>query len=580
MKKILLIASLIFAIQAQAQSWKNIYTSPGTGERPVLVEGKNGEAFMAFRDFQAGKANVKKYENGVWSWVGDSVFSTGGIGNIRLAVAGDGYPVVAFQDVNKKFQLTVMKFNGTKWDTIGTRGFSGFSGGGEIGLACSGTRIFAAYQQYNQIKVWFWDQANSTWSVVGNSGIASNGFPSGCELKVYGNKLYVAYRTNPGSNEVRYADTTNPSSSTIWITVKGTFGSSQSGNIKLSMVLNNILTTNLGSSDKYMYNYMYAAGMWNTTGMPPHAISAYDICDGGADTFPYIAYIDVAGKGHFYRGNINLKWDSIGNSSLFSNDVLKGSPEILWTRDRRLLVAYEVNSSFKLMVSEYCAKITGSSVLIAGKDSFCAGKTVKLGTNAVGANVKWYRNNVLQSGANGTSFSATQAGKYKAVLKNTCGDTFETQEVTLTEIPSPAPSIIQNGNVLETQVFAYYQWYLDGNPIGGANARTYTPTAGGVYSVKAYTAQLCEGTSASFSYWPAAVNGFKNAGINIYPNPVKDELNIVVKSNENITITDMTGKLVYTNKLSGTTAISTSEWPAGCYILKTESGFAQKIVKQ
>lgn len=580
MKKTILTLIGFASLSGFSQSWNTIFTSSGTGEKLQLVNGKKGEVYLGFRDFQKGKANVKKYENGNWAWVGDSAFSENIIANFKLEVAGDSLPVVAFQDTKKDYQLTVMKFNGTKWDTLGRRGFSGFTGAGEIGLACSGTKIFAAYQQYNQIKVWYWNSTNSTWDVVGSNGIASVGFPSGCDLKIIADKLYVGYRTNPGNNEVRNTDATNPSSSSVWYTVKSSFSSSMSGAIRISNVINMPMATNYNSTTKYFTNYIYGAGAWNSTGTPSDKVASFDICDGGSDTFPLLAYIDANNKGRIYRANVAWKWDSIGTSSMFTVDQPKGNPEVLWTGNKEIFVAYENNADWKIIVKKYCAPVNGTSVNLGGNDSFCSGGNASLSIKTAGVKVQWYRNNTILAGKTSSGLNVTQGGDYKAVVKNGCGDSFTTQATTITEMPSPQPTISQNGNTLTTQSFLAYQWKLNGVDIPTANSQSYNPTQSGNYTVSVLTAQLCTGTSVNFNYFPANTNQITNDKLMIYPNPMHNVFTLQTQTPIAFTISDISGKLVYADRITKNENISTNAWPAGVYFLRTENGSTQKLIKQ
>ena len=73
--------------------------------------------------------------------------------------------------------------------------------------------------------------------------------------------------------------------------------------------------------------------------------------------------------------------------------------------------------------------------------------------------------------------------------------------------------------------------------------------------------------------------------VNIYPNPVKDNLFIQRQngsnSNTNIVITDASGKVVYqsVNSLSSTLEVQTSNWSRGIYIVKLNSDEGSSTIK-
>lgn len=579
-KQILFAVACVLGLNCSAQTWKSIYASTKTGEKLQLVEGKSKEVYLAFRDFQTGKANVKVQKNGVWSWVGDSTFSPQGIANLKLAVADDSMPVVAFQDVSKDFQLTVMKFNGTKWDTLGKRAFSGFTGAGEIGLACGGNKIFAAYQQYNQIKVWVWNSTNKVWDYVGSNGIASIGFPSGCELKVIGSEVYVGYRTNPGSNEVRKTTISDASPSSFWYTVKSTFGSGQNGAVRITDVIGMPMASNIVTASKYLNSWIYGVGKWNSTGFPPYTMLNYDITDGLADSFPVVAFISADNYGRIFRANRMWQWDSLGNSSKFTSDVLKGTVEVLYTSDQRILVAYEKNADWKFEIREYCPSLNGTVISHSGPTEFCAGVSKVLSVKAVSASVQWLRNGVVLSGQTATSFSPTTSGSYAARLKNFCGDSVTTAAIAITVHSNPVPTIVQNGNILETQTFLAYEWYKDDVKLTGETNRTYTPSNGGVYTVKVLSAQMCMGTSNTYTFWPASIKNLSTNSLVLYPNPVNEILNIEVKNPTTVTLYNLAGKVLLTQFISESATVNMSTFPAGCYYIKSSENEIQKIVKQ
>ena len=73
------------------------------------------------------KMSVAKFEDGAWSQVGNALFSATVNGShYDFDVAPDGTPYVAYGDQDAeslKGALSVMKFDGTKWDYVGAQGF-------------------------------------------------------------------------------------------------------------------------------------------------------------------------------------------------------------------------------------------------------------------------------------------------------------------------------------------------------------------------------------------------------------------------------------------------------------------------
>ncbi|MGB0915636.1 MAG: C25 family cysteine peptidase, partial [Crocinitomicaceae bacterium] len=82
---------------------------------------------------------------------------------------------------------------------------------------------------------------------------------------------------------------------------------------------------------------------------------------------------------------------------------------------------------------------------------------------------------------------------------------------------------------------------------------------------------------------PAGIDENELEGINIYPNPATNELNVAWNSTtpESVIIRDLSGKVVYTNNaVAGTKlTITTSEFSSGMYLLQVNSNNKTKVTK-
>lgn len=123
--------------------------------------------------------------------------------------------------------------------------------------------------------------------------------------------------------------------------------------------------------------------------------------------------------------------------------------------------------------------------------------TVCLGTNVMFT--------ALPSGAAGYNWSTAEttqvinttiAGNYWVEVTDASGCTYQSDVVTLDTVSVPVtPNILQSGNDLSVAaIYTTYQWYLDGNPIGGATNPNYTMTANGTYSVVVTNSNGCTST--------------------------------------------------------------------------------------
>jgi hypothetical protein len=148
-----------------------------------------------------------------------------------------------------------------------------------------------------------------------------------------------------------------------------------------------------------------------------------------------------------------------------------------------------------------------------GPTTFCAGGSVTLSSNSA-TGIKWYLNGNLISGANSQNYVATASGSYTCQLNNTgCLSQFSDPIVvtvnplpaTPTSTPGGPTTFCAGGSVLLTSSSASgNQWYLNGNPIGGATNTTYAATASGSYTVKTTDGNNC--TSAASAATVVTVN--------------------------------------------------------------------------
>lgn len=523
---------------------------------------------------------MQVYKNGNWQYVGDSSFSPAWIANMHMAIDADSSPMVAFQDINKNYNITVMKYKGGKWDTLGRRGFNNM-GNGDFGFAAGGGNIFVSTQLFNTLKVWYYDRNSNSWLNLGNSIAA---FPTGAEMKVIGNNLYVAYRENSGTVNVKYTDATNPSTNPTWISLGTAFASGlgiSGSSITLGDFLGNICLSS-NKSDGTFYGFYRYFGSWQTSGGLPHKVGSVHLAPGGSDTFPFIAVRDASNFGRIYKASSTFTWDSFGTSSLFYPTAISGNaaPRVLYTKNRDLLVAFQESGTSKIIIRQYCAP-TAASISTNGGNLFCSADGKQISVNAPGARVQWYKDDQLIAGATGPSYQVMASGNYKAVIKNTCGDSTVTSAVSMTSVPSPQPTITQNGQSLETQTFNAYQWYYEGTTINdGGSGRTYTPSQGGVYSVQVANAMMCLGMSPAFTWWPLNTKSTDAMELNLYPNPTSGYLHVRTNGETDFTIENLAGAVVWKGHSDGYISIPTENWPSGVYTIRNSHGGAAKIIKQ
>jgi len=111
------------------------------------------------------------------------------------------------------------------------------------------------------------------------------------------------------------------------------------------------------------------------------------------------------------------------------------------------------------------------------------------------------------------------------IVTNTAGiDTLAVAPMIIFANLPPPPTInVTGGDTLISSHASYYQWYLNGSPIGGATDSFDVAMQGGTYSVQITDSLGCSSLSGGVlitGLFPLSfADGF---GVRIYPNPVKD----------------------------------------------------------
>ncbi|HBB95950.1 MAG TPA: hypothetical protein DC054_11225, partial [Blastocatellia bacterium] len=125
-----------------------------------------------------------------------------------------------------------------------------------------------------------------------------------------------------------------------------------------------------------------------------------------------------------------------------------------------------------------------------GPTTFCEGRTVTLTSGNASGN-QWYLNGNPIGGATNQSYNANASGDYTVTVTTTGCTSAPSSTMSVTVDPIPAaPTITPSGSTqfcsggitLTSSSASGNQWYLNGNPIGGATDQNYLATAAGDYT--------------------------------------------------------------------------------------------------
>jgi uncharacterized repeat protein (TIGR01451 family) len=141
-----------------------------------------------------------------------------------------------------------------------------------------------------------------------------------------------------------------------------------------------------------------------------------------------------------------------------------------------------------------------------GPTTFCAGGSVTLASSSASGN-QWSVGGNPIGGATSSTFIATASGNYTTTVTNEFMCSSASSAITtVTVTPLPATPTITPGGpttfytggsvTLTSSSATGNQWYVDGNPIGGATGQQYVATTSGDYSV-VVTGSGCSSATSS-----------------------------------------------------------------------------------
>ena len=187
-------------------------------------------------------------------------------------------------------------------------------------------------------------------------------------------------------------------------------------------------------------------------------------------------------------------------------------------------------------------------------------------------------------GINYTSSNDTATFNIVGGAVNGC-DSLVTLDLTINNV-SDLTTSVSGATITANNTAATYQWLDCGNNneiITGETFQLFTPTINGNYSVQ-LTENGCLDTSACLAITSVSVieNSFANM-LMMYPNPTSGNFSIDLGASyesSRVTITDVTGKLIYSRTINQSKVINLSiDVPKGIYVVEVEAGDKKSIVR-
>src|ERR1043165_1364096 len=186
-----------------------------------------------------------------------------------------------------------------------------------------------------------------------------------------------------------------------------------------------------------------------------------------------------------------------------------------------------------------------NATITSNANIFCPGDSLPVCAPSGLASYLW------NTGATGECVSVHNAGNYYVTVTDANNCTAESNHVSLSTYPVPPVSISVSGDTLSAYNANSYQWFLNGNPVTGANANSssYIATVSGSYQVQVTDRNGCRATSNAIQ---VTVTGIVEAVVEdvlVFPNPNASDIWTFMGSDEMVgkavEIYDAAGRLVH-----------------------------------
>ncbi len=217
------------------------------------------------------------------------------------------------------------------------------------------------------------------------------------------------------------------------------------------------------------------------------------------------------------------------------------------------------------------------SISPTGNLTLCSNEAKPIvATISPNASVQWLLNGSAINGATQASFTANKAGLYQAQVSNgNC--TNISGGLTLKYNNPSLPLISYLNGILTSSPGQNLQWFLNGNPIPGANSINFAPIESGIYTIKLTDTNGCPATSDNYRISILA-NEEKNPYLQItaFPNPTQKEVILglpdeFLKTPLKVQVWNIQGQLmregIYSTK-DKRINIDVAEFPNGNYLIQ------------
>ncbi|MFH6604507.1 BspA family leucine-rich repeat surface protein [Maribacter algicola] len=206
MRNFTITLSLLFLFSfysLHSQTWKNVGSDEpnvptlGPSYRQTSALNDSDVLYIAYADINNNsKGNVRKFDNGNWTYVGTPNFTDENCADFSLDFDSLGNVYLAYSCLNG---VTVQKFNGSNWEIVGSSFVSQALGFSQIVLDSNDTPIlvYRDYENDVRIKVRMFDGSN--WLPVGDDNFSPPyATPHHIDINSDGYPIILANVNGPG----------------------------------------------------------------------------------------------------------------------------------------------------------------------------------------------------------------------------------------------------------------------------------------------------------------------------------------------------------------------------------------------
>lgn len=306
-------------------------TTENFGARPLAIA-PDGTPYLAFHSNSLGyKATVVRFNGSNWDTVGNPEFSASNADYISMAIDKNNTPYVIFQDGAYGYAPTVMKFTAGSWQIVGSPGFApdgphynqavDYS---DIAIDKNGTPYIAYANSFSGNKAVVMKFDGNNWVTVGNNGI-SDGAAYFLSLVIDSAGVpYIAYQDRAHDEKatvMRY----NGSS---WSPVgNAAFSPDSVQYTSIAIDKNNVpfLAYSDGSNNNKATVVKYNGTNWiavGTMGLSAGEVKFAHIAIDNSNT-PYIVYWDLGVPGYAIKAEKynGTEWVNVGNGIVSGGTV-------------------------------------------------------------------------------------------------------------------------------------------------------------------------------------------------------------------------------------------------------------------